>query len=205
MNEFPFIVAGKKSLSQRNPLCGVGINDAAYVVQPVVFGKKLVCPIYARWSDMITRCYSTRFKNRNKTYKDCAVCDEWLTFSTFSGWMITQDWRGKELDKDVLVQGNKIYSPETCLFVSKEVNSLLIKNRSSRGDLMIGVCFDRSTGKYMAFSRMAGKFKNLGRFDSELDAHNAYKEFKYYLISEVASRQDEKIKEALLKHVIHEY
>jgi hypothetical protein len=205
MKEFPFIVAGKKSLSQRKPIYGVGINDAYYVVQPVVDGEKFMCPVYSRWVGMLTRCLSEKFKGRNQTYTNCTVCDEWLSFSNFRSWVLDQDWVGKELDKDVLFQGNKIYSPNTCLFVSKEVNSLILKRDSTRGELMVGVCIDRFTGKYMAYSRFAGKFKNLGRFNSEIDAHNAYKEFKYALIAEVASRQDEKVKRSLLNYVIHKY
>ena len=109
-------------------VCGVGINDADYVVKKFetigyVDGKrkrKLVwtCPYHRAWESMLKRCYSAKYQERQPTYKGCTVSDDWLTFSNFRAWMIAQDWEGKHLDKDLLFEGNKIYSTETCVFVA---------------------------------------------------------------------------------------
>lgn len=107
---------------------GVGNNDADYVVEKreeigYVGGKRRrklmwVCPYYQTWKDMIKRCYSTKCQEKFPTYKGCSVSADWHTFSNFKAWMEKQNWEGKQLDKDILIEGNKVYSPETCVFVS---------------------------------------------------------------------------------------
>lgn len=100
---------------------GVGINDVGRVSNNKN-GANYRCPFYARWHSMITRCYSEKFQYKNPSYIGCSVCDEWLTFSNFKRWMEQQDWHGKDLDKDILVKGNRVYSPETCMFVDRKTN-----------------------------------------------------------------------------------
>ena len=87
---------------------GVGLNDANYTVNPVVSGKSYLCSIYSRWQGMLERCYSKKYQVLSKTYSECTVCEEWLTFSNFKTWMEQQDWKGKQLDKDIIKKGNKI-------------------------------------------------------------------------------------------------
>lgn len=170
---------------------GVGINDADYVTSvrkelPKAGGKRrreLVweCPFYRKWLSMLQRCYSPKAHIKHSTYKDCTVCEEWLTFSNFRKWMITQDWEGKELDKDLLVLGNKVYSPETCSFISERLNSFLLRgcNRVSGG--LVGTYLCGRDGKYV--SSCSNPFSNkqefLGRFDTEKEAHLAWKKRKY--------------------------
>lgn len=101
----------------RKPLYGKGINDSDYVTQPSV-GER--CPFFDRWHSMIRRCYSS---NKSQRYDGCTVSSEWLTFSKFKEWMISQEWEGMALDKDILIPGNKIYSKENCVFVPQYVNS----------------------------------------------------------------------------------
>ena len=98
-------------------ICGVGFND--------IYQTSNNCLYYTKWHGMIRRCYSKESETKNPTYKDCYVCDEWLTFSNFKSWMETQDWEGRVLDKDLLVYGNKIYSPDTCLFLDQRINSFI--------------------------------------------------------------------------------
>ena len=52
---------------------GVGISDADYPVRPLVSGKKVICPYYKTWTDMLRRCYSPEFHSRYPTYKGCEV------------------------------------------------------------------------------------------------------------------------------------
>lgn len=91
-------------------VCGVGINDATYSVyryKGSAGSQKRIwaCPFYRTWGTMLGRCYSDKFHEQNPTYVGCTVCDEWLTFSKFKAWMETQDWKDKQLDKDILVPG----------------------------------------------------------------------------------------------------
>ena len=123
INQFPEVPANKLSLAMRKSVCGVGINDADYMVSQIVNGKQVACPIYRSWANMLERCYFRKFQDKNPTYADCKVCDGWLTFSNFRAWMLTQDWQGKELDKDIKIKGNKVYSPSSCSFVTTKENT----------------------------------------------------------------------------------
>lgn len=123
-------------------LFGVGINDVDYPVQvrekytdaEGVVRKRHVqtCPYYSRWSRMIERCYSDAYHRRKPSYSDCYVHDDWKRLSVFKAWMELQDWVGKELDKDILVEGNRMYGPDTCVFVDGETNGFFI-HRTKRG------------------------------------------------------------------------
>lgn len=88
-------------------VCGVGVNDASYAVNPLINGKQVMCWIYKKWKSMIHRCYDSKIQARQPAYIGCSVCEEWLTFSNFKLWMEAQDWQGKELDKDILTAGSK--------------------------------------------------------------------------------------------------
>lgn len=172
---------------------GVGINDAAYPTSPIVEGKRVYCPFYIVWTSMLKRCYSESSHRSRPNYKDCTVCEEWKLFSTFKTWMETQDWQGKQLDKDLLVEGNKLYSPTTCLFVPKEVNQFLNTRSNDRGNYPIGVSWIDSNGKnYAANCHEIGKgTKYLGAFSTPEEAHLAYKSYKQKLATDLASRQDD--------------
>lgn len=92
---------------------------------------------YMAWINMLSRCYYDKYTFRttgNKVYDDAEVCDEWLNFQTFAKWftekyMYTQlKEKGIKvaLDKDILGEGSKLYSPETCSLVPVEINAALI-------------------------------------------------------------------------------
>ena len=196
--------ASNMSISKRRLICGVGINDSCYIVKPIINGKQFRCPYYSRWENMLVRCYSNKFKSRCPTYVGCSVLDEWLVFSNFKVWMEKQDWKGKHLDKDILIQGNKIYSPETCLFVSCKINLLLINHKARRGNHPQGVCFNKTTKKYRAGVRVDGVLRFLGVFDTSELAYNAYKAAKYNIIKGVALGQSEPLRSALLNYEIKE-
>ncbi len=138
MSEFIKIPFDYLSFQKRSGVCGIGINDADYKVLPRVNGKQLICPYYQRWVSMIKRCYSEKTQERQPTYKGCTVCDEWLTFSNFKVWMEKQDWRGKQLDKDVIMSGNKVYSPDYCSFITQKEN----KAANAKSFTFISPCGD---------------------------------------------------------------
>lgn len=194
-------------IKRNKPLFGVGINDADYNVYTTgkVNGKHRytwICPYYKKWKLMLERCYYTKFKEKRPTYEECTCCPEWLYFSNFKAWMETQDWEGKQLDKDLLIRGNKIYSPETCVFVSPEVNRFILESTATRGKYLIGVThYDEKTGKYMArcCNVMTGKQVTVGRYPSELLAHKAWLAFKLKQAEFLAERQtDPRVAEALV-------
>lgn len=194
--------ASKSSTVKRKLLYSVGINDADYITYYKENNKIITCPFYMRWTNMLKRCYSAKHQEKQPTYIGCSVCAEWLLFSNFKSWMITKDWKDKELDKDLLVLNNKIYSPNTCVFVSKEINNLLLDNAKMRGSCPQGVSFDRSRNKYRSQISINGRNVGLGRFNTVDQAVNAYKIAKYLRINDVASNQDEPLRSALLSYRI---
>jgi hypothetical protein len=184
----------------KNLICDIGVNDADYSVEFRSGSKKVICPIYRKWRDMIHRCYSKKAKERDQCYKDVSVCNEWLKFSNFKAWMQQQDWEGKELDKDLLVDGNKVYSPESCVFVDRVINVFLTDSALSRGSYLIGCYFDKQLLKFRArcSNPFSKKLESLGLYGSELDAHLAWKKRKHELACQLADLQtDERVAKAL--------
>lgn len=189
----------------------VGINDANYRGQEWVTvdggdGKRKqrlvwICPFYSRWRDMLKRCYSHKYQETHPTYKGCSVCHEWLTFSTFRRWMVEQDWEGKELDKDILIPGNKVYSPDVCVFIDRIVNSFVLEKNASCGEYLIGVQWVGSKGKFRAdCCDRLGKRNYLGLFNTEIEAHNAWLKRKQELALQLASEQtDPRVAKALIE------
>ena len=190
---------------------GVGINDADYVVErkETISGvngerkQKLVwyCPYFRTWKGMLQRCYSIAYQDRKPTYKGCSVSTEWLTFSNFKSWMEKQQWEGGQLDKDLLFEGNKIYSSATCVFVTQMVNSFINDSGASRGEWLIGVNWDKDRKKFLSrcCNPFSGKQENLGRFDCEQEAHQAWQVRKIELTHLLAAEQeDPRVSKALI-------
>ena len=179
-------------------VCGVGINDADYVVQPRVDGIRSICPIYKRWKSMIDRCYSESCLRRRPTYRGCSVIKEWLTFSKFSKWMVQQDWEGKCLDKDLLIEGNKEYGPTTCIFAEPKINTIILDCQASRGLHPLGVY--KRGDKYRPQVRRKGKNVNLGSFITPEEAHRVWRKAKAEILEDARElTTDIRIKEALTK------
>ena len=187
-------------MRKRKLVYGVGINDADYITQPLINGKQVRCHFYEVWKDMLNRCYSEKLQAKYPTYIGCSVCDEWLTFSNFKRWMEARDYAGKQLDKDILVTGNKVYSPDTCVFVSGAVNKLLNDSGAARGKHKQGVYWDKSNNKFKSQVWLYSRRKNLGRYGTEQEACAAYVKAKSAHIREVADTQEPKVKSALYRH-----
>lgn len=201
MNAFIERPATAHSLVSRKPIHGFGINDAKYLVQPIVDGKRQWCPFYAIWKGILKRVYCTKHHACHPTYADSSICQSWHVFSTFRAWMQQQPWQGNQIDKDLLLAGNKHYSPETCVFISKRTNMVLHDHAAARGAHPIGVSFEKDSKKFKAYCNTAsGKTKNLGRYATPGEAHNAWRLAKSKVIIEVAQEQpDPRVRDALLK------
>jgi hypothetical protein len=147
---------------------------------------------YSVWVSMLSRCYNEKLHNRQPAYKDCTVCKEWHNFQTFAAWFDENYYEVNEqrvhLDKDILVKGNKIYSPETCLFVPQNINCLFTKSDRSRGKLPVGVNFNKINKKYQASCNDGTGFQiKLSLHYTPEEAFIVYKNFKENLIKKVAN------------------
>lgn len=150
---------------------------------------------YKVWEGMLRRCYYDKYLEKNPTYKECSVCEEWHCYENFKKWFDENyyeiDGEIMNLDKDILIKGNKIYSPSTCIFVPRRINSLFVKCDALRGDLPIGVC--KNGNKFVAKCEINGKKRYLGRFDTPIEAFQCYKQFKEQYIKQVAEEYKDKI------------
>lgn len=188
-------------MSRTKYIHGVGLNDADYIVKKTVKGREVCCPYYSAWKHMLSRCYSKKLQDRCPTYKGCSVCGEWLYFMNFRAWMIGQDWKGKQLDKDIIKPYNKIYSPENCVFVDQSLNKLLTNSAAIRGKYPQGVYLNKNSNKYQAYIKIEGIKKSLGYFNDVTIAAKAYIKAKYDHILSIASKQtDERVKAGLMLH-----
>lgn len=190
---------------------GVAVNDLSnhrtqiveYIVNENGKKKRKVvwqCPFYTKWFNMLTRCYNEAELKRHPTYEKNFVCSDWLLFSSFKSWMETQDWEGKQLDKDILSAGSLEYSPETCVFVSQEVNKFLLEKSDIR-DLPIGVSYHKVKKKFIASISCGenGKIKQVGAFNCPKQAHLAWATEKLKISKQIAQKQsDERIANALI-------
>lgn len=163
--------------------------------------------IYDVWHDMLRRCYSEKEHKRHPTYIGCKVSEEWHNFQNFGKWYYENYYEveGEKmcLDKDILIKGNKIYSPENCIFVPERINTLFTKCDKSRGDSVIGTT--PKNGKYQVqcqiFNPETGKskHKHLGYYDTQEKAFQVYKYYKEKNIKDVANYYKEHIPEKLYK------
>lgn len=94
---------------------------------------------------------------------------------------------GWELDKDLLVKGNKIYSQTTCVLLPKKINTLLTNRSNCRGEYPIGVRFDKRSKKFgVSCSNGEGVQEWLGTYSTVEDAFQKYKEYKENLCKKLA-------------------
>ncbi len=139
------------------------------------------------WQNMLMRCYNPTFQAKQPIYIGCVVCNEWLTFSNFKKWFDNPDngyREGYQLDKDIIVQGNKVYSPATCCFIPQAINCLFGFNSKKRSKLPTGVFYHH--GNIEAIVNCGGKNNYLGKFNTPEEAFAAYKQAKEAYIKEVA-------------------
>lgn len=202
--------------SLKPTIFGFGIVDVNYVTQKMktvmVDGKRKqkrvwVCPYYERWVHMIRRCHSKLFLERNPTYEGCTVCDEWKYLSKFIEWVDNQpnkEWYKCELDKDFLINGNKVYSPETVVFISGDLNCFITERGRDRGGCMIGVSYRPDKGEVNPYyarccNPLTRKRDHIGCYPTELDAHKAWQESKHQYALQLADQQSDPRIAAILR------
>ena len=199
--EVQFLKTGYETVTRFDHIRNGGIKDpyAPSVYGVGALGTKHSTTIngvqtkeYVLWCSMLKRCYSEGYKKKHQTYKDCEVSENFKSYEYFYEWCNEQFGFGVdsfELDKDLLTKGNKIYSESTCVFIPSEINLLLTKCTASRGEHLIGVCWDKAKKAFVARVSMSkGKRENLGYFKTEIEAFNSYKTAKESFIKEQAEK-----------------
>ena len=81
----------------------------------------------ATYHHLMDRCYDSKTQERQPTYIGAEVCDLWkydmYAFYDFmsENYYVVGD-EIIDLDKDILIPGNKLYSPDTCVFAPAKIN-----------------------------------------------------------------------------------
>lgn len=204
-----FINTGYETVTEISKIRNGGVKDR---LAPSVFGIGVIGDAlisingktikeYALWHNVLLRCYDENFHHKTPSYLGCSVSNNFRYFPYFKEWCHQQigfglkDDNGKlfQLDKDILIQGNKIYSEDTCVFVPHEINTLFTSRKAKRGLYPIGVSYEKRVKKFQAISVFEGKSKKLGYFDCAEDAFLAYKEAKELHIKQFANKWKEQI------------
>lgn len=196
----------------KNPMmptfCGVGyIGIGPYGAKD----KKA----YNLWYEMLRRTINNKnLPPRSVSYKDVTVCSEWLCFQNFAKWYYDQSYhncrddkgRHYHLDKDLLVKGNRNYSPDKCCLLPQDVNLLIVKNNANRGELPLGVHAHKPSDKFIVQMNRYGKLHHVGLYETAEEAFLAYKKAKEIHIKEVAEKWkgkiDVKVYQALINYEV---
>ncbi|WP_449555224.1 hypothetical protein [Lelliottia amnigena] len=154
------------------PIYGVGNSDSKFTVMIKRDGKTYIHTAYEAWRLILSRCYNKRELDKFPAYYGCYVCEEWLSFMGFYEWWQKNFFRGYQLDKDILSPGNKIYSPDYCLYIPGWLNGFAAPVKAKKSDLPTGVSFVK--GRYRSRIIIDRKTLWLGEHDSAEDAHEEW-------------------------------
>lgn len=170
-------------------VCGVGYHGSSEV--------DTTEKSFIKWHDMMNRCYNVKTQMRHKQYEGCTVCEEWHNYTNFKKWYEEHcyqvDDERMDLDKDILCKGNKVYSPDTCIIVPHNINTLFLFGQAKRGKYPVGVHFDSERGKYRTSLNIDGEKKKSGRWDTPEEAFAEYKNLKEAEILKMANKYKGKI------------
>jgi hypothetical protein len=195
--EYADLIKGRVKNPKHKSVYGIGYFGIGKHTSRHIGGNKL--KKYNTWQGMFERCYDKKSYIKHPTYEVCSVAEIWHNYQNFSDWFdknfkpeYMNNW---QLDKDILKKGCKIYSPENCCFVPQEINTLLIKTDSTRGECPIGI--SKSGKKFKASVKIGFNNKQvyLGTFETIEEAFKAYKTKKEKYIKSVADKYKNKITE----------
>ena len=148
---------------------------------------------YIIWTSMLRRCYYKVRDNKLVSYNNVEVCKEWLCYYNFHIWYEEQAIKYKDnislqVDKDIIKNGNKVYSKEFCILVPDYINYMFISN--NHNGLKKGVQLLKN-GRYRALCNMHKdgivKRCHIGYYSTEEEAFLNYKKVKEKHIKDVAN------------------
>ena len=146
--------------------------------------------IYDIWYHIIERCYNKNSKSYDMYgLIGIRVDPRWLCYENFlndlqyitgfSEYLANQNIDNYELDKDLLQQNipkeQRIYSKDTCYFISKHQNIQLMAkdNKNNCSSKYYGV-YKTKYNTYQSTIMVNGKKHFIGTFKNEIDAAYAY-------------------------------
>ena len=146
---------------------------------------------WSRWTNMMQRCYNKKVLKKKPEYRGCRVCEEWQNFQNFKIWYDDHCLRGRkvDLDKDLLGRYGKLYSPETCSFITHFLNTVFERRN-------ITIKKDKD-GMYSAKMSIVNKIHDIGTFETEEEAMDAFIEYKKNYIAKLAESYKGKIQDCV--------
>ena len=163
---------------------------------------------YNKWIGMFRRCYIYDLIS----YNGCTVSEDWWDFQNFASWFEENypDDRSSrwDLDKDILIKNNKVYSKDTCCFVPVDINKLFTSRVNHRGDYPLGVYYKAKNKKFCAQCADGSGSAQvyLGLFDTAEEAFLVYKTFKEGTIKKQAlkfrDKLDDRVYETLCNYQV---
>ena len=188
-------------ISLKNKVYGRGINDVDFPIK--VNGEHINS--YKVWRGMFNRCYAKNDLPHIKAYSDVTVCTDWWRFSKFLEFYNSHYIEGYVLDKDICRSTkNRMYCPENCAFIPKNINNLF---RASRVHF-IDKKPDKN-GMYDARLNIWGNDCTIGKYKTINEAFLVYKKAKEDYIKEVAEFYfgkgliEERVYNALIKYEVN--
>ena len=146
--------------------------------------------IYSKWQNMMQRCYDPKTQEMKPYYKGCGVDVELLNYSNYREWHKENcmDDNKLDLDKDILVEGNKVYSVDTVTLVPHFTNTVFVE----RG-FDANITYNSEKDIYNAYMNIIGKRNHIGEYDTEEEAKQAYIDYKQNYIRDFAEKNKGKV------------
>lgn len=197
------IVSGSISNKFKPSVCGKGYLGK----YPVDVESKC----YKSWSGMMKRVYNPISESTKVNYGDCSVDESWFYIGNYADWfdkqVLQENW---QLDKDLLIPGNRVYSENACVFLPREVNTFLTNRANHRGEWPIGVTYHPRLNKWQATCSNNNRGNvYIGVYTSPDAAFQAYKSVKEKYARELAEKWkgiiDDRAYEALMKFDVLNY
>lgn len=134
-------------------------------------------PLYQIWENMVDRCENSNCKNyKNYGGRGVKICPEWrkhpeqfIKFALENGW-------NKNLTTD-RINVNGDYEPNNIRFVNRHIQSVNQRKSILNKSGYVGITWDKSRNKWVAWLSYNYKTKNIGRYETKkeaLDARNNY-------------------------------
>lgn len=153
---------------------------------------------FNRWKNMIQRCYNKKVHVYKPYYKDKSVCEEWRNFANFRIWYrehIIPDEK-LDLDKDLLVPNNNVYSPETCAFMTHYLNTVF----EGRG---VKRTIEKKEDGFKVQMDILSKKMDVGTFDTKEEAYKGFSRYKEKYIKELAESCKGKVQDCVYNAMLN--
>lgn len=152
--------------------------------------------IWKIWSGMLERCYT----DRQISYANCSVCEEWHNYYNFKLWYDKHKYdinERLEVDKDVLKNGEKIYSPNTCLLLPRTINGYIASATCRKKDGLPTGVYKQKNGLFKVIKNFDGRQEK--RFTNLNDATDWYLKEKNKHFQKILLKYENKIPKYIYK------